>query len=379
MVDPPLIIQGELSLSQAKLTWLKTKQPVVLVDLAKLRKSHSTSLQLLPREEAIIQSPAPTQLFELPETDSVQTKETILEITPQSLEIPFIPIEQSTSHKPEAIPVESEPSPESGFPAELPVVPSQIREIQPPKFNFPKIALPSITVPQFVKPHIEVSRLLNLSSHFFLGGAVALLLLFAGPILILESQPLISRAIENFEQWNPLITKPIAQDPAATPSPSPSIEPLITSQEDVFSVSIPDLDITSSVVANVDANDSKAYTTALKKGIAHALGTGLPEQLEFSKTIYLFAHSTDAPWNILRYNAQFYALKDAEPGQEISLTFWGKTYSYTIESKHIIEAQDTSYMQPQMEREQLVLQTCYPPGTSEKRLIIVATPSAQLN
>ncbi|MCD8484243.1 sortase [Candidatus Woesebacteria bacterium] len=34
-------------------------------------------------------------------------------------------------------------------------------------------------------------------------------------------------------------------------------------------------------------------------------------------------------------------------------------------------------MAPQTEREQLILQTCYPPGTTWKRLLIIAVPEAE--
>ena len=95
---------------------------------------------------------------------------------------------------------------------------------------------------------------------------------------------------------------------------------------------------------------------------------------ESNKTIYLFAHSTDAPWNIARYNAQFYGLKDAKEGQEIRLRFWGEDKMYRIVRTEIVPASDTTYLQPQTEKEQLILQTCYPPGTAWKRLIVVAEP-----
>ncbi len=340
VVSPPLIIQGEISLAQARKTWSIDKKPVLLLDVQALRETHGQSLAALPHEVAVIESPSELTLFELPVSE------------------PPVPIE-------------------------IEQVDSATAVVSQPNFGLAqKLILWSQDVFTFQSPFFQkkAQRILNITSHFFMGAAVAFLLLFAGPILILESQPLISQAIEHMEQWQPFYTKPIAQSPSLdVPTPEPTFEPTISSPEDVFSIAIPDLDITSAVIPNVDPNDPKIYSNALKRGIAHAQGTGLPEQLDFSKTIYLFAHSTDAPWNILRYNAQFYALKDAEPGQEISLTFWGKKYTYTIESKHIIEAQDVSYMQAQTEKEQLVLQTCYPPGTSQKRLVIIATPSAQLN
>lgn len=220
----------------------------------------------------------------------------------------------------------------------------------------------------------SLATLTRWSGHAALSFSVALMLLFAGPVVVLQTQDLLSQAQALFPQAEAPgqhgLTLP---EPSASPTPEPSI----TSAEDIFSLQIPDLDISSTITPNVDPASEKEYTAALKNGIAHAAGTALPQQFEHTKTIYLFAHSTDAPWNIARYNAQFYALKDAQPGQKITLRFWGENREYTIEEIKIIEATDVTALTPQFDREQLVLQTCYPPGTAWKRLLVIAVPSSE--
>lgn len=213
----------------------------------------------------------------------------------------------------------------------------------------------------------QVARAAHALGQVSLSFAVALLLLFAGPVVVIQTQDIVSQAMKPKQE-----VAPQNQEPIATTSPETTSH--IREEKDVFSLSIPELNITSNVTANVDPGDEKSYGSALKKGIAHAAGTGLPGQLEQNKTIYLFAHSTDAPWNIARYNAQFYGLKDAQEGQEITLRFWGKDTKYKITRTEIVPASDTTYLQPQTEKEQLILQTCYPPGTAWKRLIVVAEP-----
>jgi LPXTG-site transpeptidase (sortase) family protein len=211
-----------------------------------------------------------------------------------------------------------------------------------------------------------IAQTSHVLSQVSLSFAVALLLLFAGPVVVINTQDLVSQALES--------RKPVALSPEPLSSPTPPSTQGITSDEDVFSIEIPELKIKSNVSANIDPSDEKSYSSALKKGIAHAAGTGLPGQLETNKTIYLFAHSTDAPWNIARYNAQFYGLKDAKEGQEIRLRFWGEDKLYRITRTEIVPASDTTYLMPQTDTEQLILQTCYPPGTAWKRLIVVAKP-----
>ena len=137
-----------------------------------------------------------------------------------------------------------------------------------------------------------------------------------------------------------------------------------------FSVVIPKIGAKSDVIANVDAGDPKEYLTALEEGVAHARGTHFPGQGE---TIFLFAHSTDSPINIARYNAVFYLLRKLEPGDTIIVFFADKKYLYEVTEKLVTSASDTSWLATVGE-ERLILQTCDPPGTTFRRLLIVAKP-----
>lgn len=138
-----------------------------------------------------------------------------------------------------------------------------------------------------------------------------------------------------------------------------------------YSVYIPKIQATSRVIGNVDASDEKAYLEALKIGVAEASGLSHPGQ---KGTTYLFAHSTDGPWNFARYNAVFYLLGKTEKGDMVEIVYKNKLYKYSVFSKSVLGAQDTQYLVPQDKEELLVLQTCWPPGTAWKRLVVVAKP-----
>jgi LPXTG-site transpeptidase (sortase) family protein len=126
----------------------------------------------------------------------------------------------------------------------------------------------------------------------------------------------------------------------------------------------------------VDAGDEKSYTAALKEGVAHAAGSNLPgEKDTHNKTVYIFGHSTNGAWNITRYNALFYSLKDLTIGDSITLWFWGKQHDYKVTNMVKVDPSDVSYLQPQTDKDQLILQTCWPPGTTWKRLLVVAEPT----
>lgn len=349
---PPLQLHGEFSIRELVAQWQQVPQeaPVVLFDLPKLRYEYQLAWEqkfAIPVEEASVTQPT---VFELPEIPTL--------LAAQATPAPLTAREQRLAQLAARANTILPPSPE------VIALPGYVQEIEArPSWKLPSIAWPEISLPR-----LDINWF-TVAGNFALSSAVALTLLFGGPIVILETQSLLAKALNSL---NPPIqnTQPIQIPVENVPEP----EPVVTSAEDVFSISVPSLNIHSAVVANVDAADEAQYTAALKEGIAHAKGSALPDQQEENKTIYLFAHSTDAPWNILRYNAQFYALKDAEIGSEITIRFWGEDYSYIIQDKQIIEAHDVSLMQPQTEQEKLVLQTCFPPGTAEKRLVVIATP-----
>jgi LPXTG-site transpeptidase (sortase) family protein len=150
----------------------------------------------------------------------------------------------------------------------------------------------------------------------------------------------------------------------AAPPPI-SITPVNTD----FAIVIPKINVNTVVAQDVNAADYNEYTAALKKGAAHALGTVYPGQ---DGNSYVFAHSTLNFWEIGRYNAVFTLLRKLEPGDLIVTFYQGQRHDYTVTEKLVLEANDIRYITPKADGRQLTLQTCDPPGTTLRRLIIVA-------
>lgn len=150
---------------------------------------------------------------------------------------------------------------------------------------------------------------------------------------------------------------------------------LIGEQEGVpdpnFSLIIPKIHAKARVVPNVDPANETEYYAALQSGVAHARGTYFPGG---EGNVYMFAHSTDSPLNILRYNAIFYLLREVEVGDDVQVYFGGVKHSYSVTDKKIVEPTDISYLTPtnSERKERLILQTCWPPGTTLKRLLVFA-------
>lgn len=148
---------------------------------------------------------------------------------------------------------------------------------------------------------------------------------------------------------------------------------LLIPKDTQFDILIPKIGANSQVFANVDPSNEDNYLPILKKGVAHARGTALPGE---PGSIYLFAHSTDNFWDVGLYNAVFYLLKDLHKGDAVTVFYLGKRYDYKVSDTKIVDPDDVSFItQSKQTGSQLVLQTCWPPGTTWKRLLVIAKPT----
>jgi len=136
-----------------------------------------------------------------------------------------------------------------------------------------------------------------------------------------------------------------------------------------FSIVIPKIAANAKVIANVNASDEKIYLDALQKGVAHAEGTAFPGE---GGHIFFFAHSTDYFWNVGVYNAVFYLLNKLEKDDEVNIFYKGKRYAYKVIDKKIVDPSEVEYLTRKTNKEFLTLQTCWPPGTTFKRLLVFA-------
>jgi len=138
-----------------------------------------------------------------------------------------------------------------------------------------------------------------------------------------------------------------------------------------FAVLITKIGVNAYVVADVPVEDEIAYRQALKVGVAHARGTYLPDE---EKTTLIFGHSTDYAWTVARYNALFYLLNKLEEGDEIFLFYDRDKYAFRVTKTEVVKVDELEKINDNLEEHQLVLMTCWPPGTTWKRLLVWAEP-----
>lgn len=195
------------------------------------------------------------------------------------------------------------------------------------------------------KQRLISSILIRLGVALSAAGLVILTLTF-GPIMLEELK-------YNLRPKTALITKPVDSD---------------------FGIIIPKLAANARVIANVDPYDAKAYQWQLTRGVAHARGTAVPGAMG---NMFLFAHSSEDFYNAIRYNSVFYLLPKLERGDEIIMYYKGVKFTYAVTEKKLVDAKDVSYLTEEQSGQTLTLMTCWPPGTTLKRLLVFAVLKKQ--
>lgn len=141
-----------------------------------------------------------------------------------------------------------------------------------------------------------------------------------------------------------------------------------------FSIVVPKIAANSKIIPNTNAADEKEYLDVLEEGVAHTLGTAFPGE---GGHVFLFAHSTDYFWNVGNYNAVFYLLYKLEKNDEVNLFYKGQRFVYKVIGKEVVDPSQVQYLTRKTNREFLTLQTCWPPGTTLKRLLVFAVRVAE--
>lgn len=199
---------------------------------------------------------------------------------------------------------------------------------------------------------------------FLLGISITSLLLFASPVILAETGYRINNLFRGSQKQKVILSGFgqilwLGERQISTP------------KNWGFSLVIPRLGINTGVVPSVNVKNENIYKTALKDGVAHAEDTPYPNE---PGTTYIFGHSTNSILNISRYNAVFYPLQYIKEGDDIVVFYQGELFPYKVTEKKLVDAEDISYLVPQTKEKKLVLQTCWPPGTTWKRLVVIANP-----
>lgn len=146
-------------------------------------------------------------------------------------------------------------------------------------------------------------------------------------------------------------------------------ESLLVPVDSQFSIVIPKIGANTKIIKNVDPFNSKEYQQALTSGVAHAKNSATPDK---NGNTFIFAHSAGNWYQANQYNAVFYLLNKLTKGDEIIVYYQDKPYTYLVKEIKYVNQNEISYLTSKSDQNQLTLMTCWPPGTTLKRLLIIA-------
>jgi LPXTG-site transpeptidase (sortase) family protein len=205
--------------------------------------------------------------------------------------------------------------------------------------------------------------------YFLVLVSLAVFSLTAGPVLITE-------AIYRIERNDPLV---LQEQALATNQEKEEEKKAIVAEaanygvSTNFSIVIPKIKAQAEIIANVNPASEEEYQEALKYGVAHALETSFPGE---QGTTYLFAHSSNPLIPTDFSNAVFYLIRELAPQDQIIVFYSGQKFVYEVIQNITTSADDITWLTQQSAEEQLILQTCWPPGTRQKRLLVIAKPAS---
>jgi len=200
-----------------------------------------------------------------------------------------------------------------------------------------------------------------MKSRWLILIGASLIILGLGALLV-SYAPL---AYQEFNYWWRQQSLAQSTNQFSTDSPTPT--PIVPIDPD-FGIVIPKIGANAPVVATVDPYDPAVYQRALTKGVAHAKGSGLPDD---NQTMFLFAHASGDILMAQRYNSVFYLLNKLEPEDEVTIYYQGEPITYTVTATKTVSPDAVDYLTNDPNTD-LILMTCTPPGTTWKRLLVMA-------
>lgn len=107
----------------------------------------------------------------------------------------------------------------------------------------------------------------------------------------------------------------------------------------------------------------------LRNGVIHYPGSEFPGE---KGNIILIGHSSGIPGSAGKYDNVFLLLSELKNGDFVTLYFKGNQFNYSVFNKKIIRSDFRDLKLDSFGNSNLVLVTCWPPGTNFKRLVVMA-------
>ena len=163
----------------------------------------------------------------------------------------------------------------------------------------------------------------------------------------------------------------VAQNTTEAPAPADSGQAITgniyekTDKPD--GIEIPKLDISAPLILS-DSIDNEELEKDLKLGVVHYPDSAAPGE---NGQAVILGHSAGPTWPHIYYDWVFSHLDSLEPGDKIFVYYNGQKITYEVKSKTILEkgGEVPSYDRT---KANLLLLSCWPPGSNTRRIAISA-------
>ena len=221
--------------------------------------------------------------------------------------------------------------------------------------------------------NFKLVLLVRFFGHLIFISGIFSLIYLAGPFIYAEGRYSLDQLLD-VKRTVPKVITSDTNDTKDSNIPTsfadlPPIENAIVPISTQYGIVIEKINANAKINPGIDPANEQEYTQALTKGVAEAKGSTRPGE---KGNLYLFSHSTDGPWNIVRFNAIFYLLNKLEAGDKILIFYQNRRYDYIVFDKVVAKPTDISFLTNRYDEPILTLQTCDPPGTLFNRLIVRA-------
>jgi LPXTG-site transpeptidase (sortase) family protein len=137
-----------------------------------------------------------------------------------------------------------------------------------------------------------------------------------------------------------------------------------------FAISVPSIGIIDLTVTHPDdPYTSQGVLEPLKEGVGHLFS--YPGE---GSKVMIYGHSSSYPWDLSKYTKIFRVINKVKVGSRVYVTYNGKLFVYQVTEKKTVGSSDRSPFEPDVNGEELILYTCWPPDSISQRYLVHAVP-----
>lgn len=158
----------------------------------------------------------------------------------------------------------------------------------------------------------------------------------------------------------------VVQSPTTTPAQAAqTVQKKVAPVVKPDSIEISKIKITAPLVF-IETAEKSVFSEALDRGVVHYPDSALPGE---KGQIVLLGHSAPLGWPKIKHDWVFSEINELVSGDEVIIYYKNKKHIYHVQKKIILEKGEDL---PGDIADGLILLTCWPPGSDQRRMAVIA-------